>query len=246
MPTSEHLRLPKDCQSCPVHPFTLYSQEGFANAEEVQRLRRGTWVVRARQNIYVEGQHMRHIVTLFDGWAYRYRSLPGGTRQIFAFLLPGDTISIAGLVSDRLPFSIDALTDCAMCMFDRAEMASYVEGKVPLVRHVWAHCLQEQNAMQGRVIEVGRRTAYERVAHLLITTFDRLRSRGLTQGTTFPFPPRHVHVADLLGLTPIHVSRIFRELEDNRVFVRHRRTIEIVDMDQARRLEALVNGAAPS
>jgi len=242
----EKLRLPKDCQSCPVHPFTLYSQEHFANAAEVQRLRRGIWAVRAGQNIYIEGQQMKHILTLFDGWAFRYRALPDGTRQIFAFLLPGDTISIGGLVSDRLPFSIDALTDCAMCILDRAGMANYIEGKAPLVRRVWSHCMQEQDAMQGRVVEVGRRDAYERVAHFLITTFDRLRSRGLTQETTFPFPPRHVHVADTLGLTPIHVSRIFRKLEDNRILVRHRRMIEIVDMNEARRLKALVDGVAPS
>lgn len=245
MTAERELQKPGHCGDCPVRDLTLYSVANFANAAEIYELRRGVRSIRARDNIYVEGRRLEEFLTLYDGWAFRYRVLPGGTRQIFSFLLPGDSVSLSALVSETLPFSVDALTDCVVCVFDRAELSRYIEAHRPLVRKAWRSCSHDQNRLHRRLVEVGRRSAYQRVAHLAMECYDRLAHRGMAEADSFPFPLRHPHVADALGLTPIHVSRVFRELEADGVLRRRDRRIEIGDMDRLRELQALGGDGFP-
>lgn len=238
MKAGHHFDLPGHCADCPVRELTLYSAARFANSDEIYRLRRGTRQVRARQKIYIEGRELQQVMTLYNGWAFCYRVLPGGTRQIFSFLLPGDTMSLGALVSNQLPYSVDALTDCVLCLFDRQEISSYVESDVALVRNAWQQCQHHQIAMQQHLTQVGRCAAYERVAFLVMEIADRLASRGMVQDNSFPFPLRHSHVADALGLTHVHVGRVFRELEQGEVLCRRDRMIEVLDWGRAREVQA--------
>lgn len=243
MKVDHQFELPGHCADCPVRDLTLYSAARITNSDEIYRLRRGTREVRARQNIYVEGCELRQVMTLYSGWAFYYRVLPGGTRQIFSFLLPGDTMSLGALVSDALPFSIDALTDCVLCLFDRQELSSYVESDIALVRNAWQQCQNHQITMQQHLMQVGRCPAYERVAFLVMEIADRLAKRNMLRHESFPFPLRHSHVADALGLTHVHVGRVFQELEQDKVLRRRGRSIEVLDWARAREVQAR-SGAA--
>jgi len=222
-------RIPGPCETCPVWPSVLYATDAPGARAEVMRLRKEYRLLRARGNIYRAGDVTEEIFTLYDGWAVRYTLLPDGQRQILSFLLPGDPISLPMLLFDRLPFSVQALTDVSLCVFDKVAMAAYLHARPACVRRLEAFLAREAAAAEGRVTDLGRRSAEERVARLVLQLFARLRRRNAVRDRSFAFPLRHRHIADALGLTAVHVGRVLNRLRGEGLLLLERGSLTILD-----------------
>jgi len=90
------------------------------------------------------------------------------------------------------------------------------------------------------IVNVGQRSAQERIAHLLCEMFLRLESVGLTDGFSCAFPPTQTDIADATGLTPVHVNRTIQELRRTGLIVLENQKLAILDM-QALQSLALFN-----
>ena len=216
-----------------MRPLALYWAIGegpsAATAEAITGLKRGHRLLPARRTIYREGETADEIFTLFDGWAFRFKLMPDGRRQILSFLLPGDTISLPLLRFDRLHFSVQALTAVSLCVFDRAGLADYVSAHPTVARRLEVFFARDAADADERLADLGRRTARERVARLALQLFARLRRRSAVQDSSFDFPLRQQHIADALGLTAVHVSRVFHALRGEGLIVVERNLLTILD-----------------
>ncbi len=215
----------------------LYYSPGVVDIADVQAMRGGSRVVKARTSLYLEGWPLQEYLTLYDGWAFSYRVLPGGTRQILSFLIPGDDLGPEALADDRLPYSVDAITDCTVCHFPLAAMRAHVTEHTALCCKAIKKSRDRQMNLARHLSEVARRPAFDRVAYLIADLRARLLARGLMRDDeAMPFPLRQAHIADALGLTAIHVSRVFSELSDSALIEREGRTLRILDADRLHRI----------
>ena len=153
------------------------------------------------------------LFTLYAGWAFRYKTLSDGRRQILNFLLPGDLIGLQQEFADGTMHGIEALTDVSLCVFPR-------EGLWDLFRHypslgyaiTWL-AAREEGMVDDNLLTVGRRNAAERVAMLLMHLYRRLERLGLVQDGSVQFPLNQQHIADTLGLSLVHTNKTLRRLQ---------------------------------
>jgi len=149
---------------------------------------------------------------LLDGWAARYKLLPDGRRQILTFFLPGDIVDPLRAVAPRKDFSVMSITDVLVAAF-RSDRLLDTTASAPGLRTLIARLMtREQELLAEHLLSVGRRTAREAVAHLILELVSRLR-RGGSSESTLTMPITQSEIGDALGLSTVHVNRTLRELE---------------------------------
>ena len=201
------------CALCTLRPFVFYTSETDDDVLGLRSLRKGSSRIPAKSSIYREGEPSLEYFTIFEGWAFSYKLIPDGRRQILSFLLPGDSVSFQFMHRERLHFSEQALTDVSLCYFDRRALARYVAERPRLVQRLDRLTAGAIAAADDRLTDLGRRSAHERIAVFFLQLSRRLQQRGLVAGESFPFPVRQQHIADALGLTSVHVSRVLKDLK---------------------------------
>jgi len=224
------------CAQCPRLATAFYGAAGEAGAVELERLRAGIRTVPAKRVIYRAGEAAGEMQIIQSGWAMRYKLLTGGRRQILSFALPGDPVAMRMLFLDRGAFSVQALTSCMLCTFDRTAFADFVARHHAVARGAELLCVDSNAATEEQLADIGRRTAYERVGRLILSLARRMQAKGLLNGLIGQLPLSQVHLADALGLTAIHVGRVLRQLHDDRVLTFARSQFEIHDLAALERL----------
>jgi len=152
---------------------------------------------------------MQGVKIVCRGWAFAFSILPDGRRQILSFLLPGDFASTAAVLNERVGISLQALTEVCYCDYDRGDLIDCVRSDSKVFEKFSELCNTERNEANEMVTDLGRRTANQRVARLILALMARLQERNQVRDGSFEFPLRQQHIADATGLTPVHVSRVF-------------------------------------
>ena len=163
-------------------------------------------------------------------------ALLGGRRQILSFLLPGDVVSTAclfGPVSGRI---VDAVTDVTFRSFKRSDLQALMFKDTDLFETVMKAWIEEEERSVQLTVDLGRRTAIERLARLILSLADRLARRGMMQGQSMEFPLRQHHIADATGLTPVHVSKVLGEFQRAGLIEINNRSLTINDIAGLRRI----------
>ena len=181
---------------------------------------------------------------MLAGWAFRYKSLPDGRRQILNYALPSDLIGLQGSVNDEMQHSVEALTDVTLCVFPREKLWDLYKDYPTLAFDVtWLAAREEQMLDEG-LLSVGRRTAMERLAYLLLTMFQRAEEIGLTKGDTIQFPFTQQHVADTLGMSLVHINKTLQRLNATKTMRWKERRFEILNREELAKI-AFYEPAAP-
>lgn len=170
--------------------------------------------VQSRTELVGAGEPMRDVVVLLEGWAIRHRSLSDGRRQIIAFSLPGDVTGMEGNVLQVADHTMTTLTAAEVAWFP-AEKVIELFRKFPRVAAAlaWA-TFREEAIFLERLVSLGRRSARERLAHLLCELWVRLKVVGDGEGPSFAMPVTQEELADTLGLSSVHIYRTLRSLRN--------------------------------
>jgi len=155
------------------------------------------------------------IIALMTGWAIRYRLLPDGRRQILQFLIPGDVINLNRLFATPGEDIVQTVTECSLQEYGGEAATEVAQSDVALLADLLRHQVSEVRRLEDRLVDLGRRFAEERIAGLVLELHGRLRERGLANDEAFHLPVRQEHLADALGMTPVHVSRTLRSMRDD-------------------------------
>ncbi len=168
--------------------------------------------VAAGADVVSQGVRSRSLYSVCYGWALRYQTLRDGSRQILDVLLPGDPVGLASVMLGASMHSVQALTPARFCALNGRKVVALFRVEANLACFMLRSRLEEEHRTDTRLTMLGRMSAEERVGYFLIETFERLRERGMTNGTTCAFPLRRVDVADAVGLSRVHVMRALRGL----------------------------------
>ena len=213
-----------------LEAFTRLSQDDCMAIERISNLSVRT--VDARNDIVCEGEQPTAVRLLVEGWGCRYKSVPDGKRQIVGFFLPGDFCDLNIYVLRRMDHSIGAITRVRVAKIAPHEMDALTSQSVRITRALWWHELVAASIQREWLLNVGRRNAFERIGHLLIELFIRLRTVGLTPNCRCDFPITQTDLADATGLTPVHVNRTLQDLRSQGLIELERRRLHIPDLEK--------------
>jgi CRP-like cAMP-binding protein len=184
----------------------------------------------ARRAISHPAEWSESVPVISHGWAMSSLALPDGRRQILSFLLPGDLACTASLfepVSGRL---VEAVTEVTCHSFKRHELKSFLFAHPDLIEMLTRIWIEERKQSDQLAIDLGRRTANERIARLVLNLMERLARRGMVQNQTMEFPLRQHHIADATGLTPVHVSKVLSDFRRRGLVEISDRTLSVHDL----------------
>ena len=236
----EAIAPPQACLVCPVRQFAAYRAADRNDLDTLMQLRRDMRQIAERRILLREGEAPLELATLVSGWAFRFKLLPDGRRQILSFLLPGDMIVFHALHENTLNFSVQTLTPVQVCAFDANELRSFLMDRPLIRRDLEAHCAAELIAADELVTDLGQRRAPERMARFVLGLEARLVQRKLAEPGILPFPLRQGHLADTLGLTTVHVSRMLTQLRGDGVISVGRDQLVISNRDRLMNLAGAV------
>lgn len=202
--------------------------------EREQRLRRGATLLR-------ENDRTGELFVLTQGTMMSYVLLDDGRRQILRFLMPGDLAGMPGMIYRQSPETITASTDCTVAPFDRTLLSTLVDQHPRLGALLVALTQMERVVCTDRLAAVGRTTAKARVVALLLEVRDRLRQLDKTIDDSFVPGITQEEIGDATGLTAVHVNRMLRQLEDERLIAREGGRITLLDVPVLARLSSYVN-----
>ena len=165
----------------------------------------------ARHDLIREGDRPGPVFVILDGWACRYKILPNGSRQILAYMMPGDCCDLnIGLLAE-MDHNIQTISPAVVATIERVDMDAIMDTHRGVAKAMYLAQLVDEGTMRAWITSMGRRTSVERVAHLMCELYLRARNIGLTS-EPLALPLSQLLLADSLGMTPVHLNRVLKEL----------------------------------
>lgn len=177
-----------------------------------------------------EGERPKHYCSFItSGLAYRQKLTAAGGRQIVSVHMVGDFIDLQHLFLNRADHSVQALTELQTAEIDREALQELILDRPNVGRAMWIDALVDASIFREWIVNVGRRSARARVAHLLCEFSLRMRYAGVANKDTYELPMTQEHIADAVGLTSVHVNRTLKSLVESGVITRDKRQISFAD-----------------
>ncbi|WP_439368397.1 Crp/Fnr family transcriptional regulator [Bradyrhizobium sp. DASA03120] len=189
------------------------------------------------EDLITESDPVDSVCIVLSGWLLRHKTLEDGRRQIVNFILPGETGDAHAYLLSAIDHSITTATPVAYAEIKRARFEQLMAAHRTLAEAFMCETLLNSAIQREWIVNLGRRAAFERVAHLFCEIFERLRPVGLVDGNSCALPVTQTDLADATGLSVVHLNRTIQELRASGLIVLKDRTLTIGD------LEALKNAA---
>jgi len=217
------------CEHCPLRrranlrEFTP-EELGFVSQFKIDELR-----VEPGASFLREGTRNDHLYTVLNGWAFRYKMLDDGRRQILNYALPADLVGLQGTLMREMEHSVEALTPLTLCVFPRNKLWDLYARFPSLAFDITWLAAHEERLIDDYLVSLGRRTALERTAFLLLHLFARAEECGLTRDDTIQFPFTQQHLADTLGMSLVHTNKTLKRLAVSKAIRWKGRLFELID-----------------
>ena len=179
-----------------------------------------------------EGQSKASAFILAEGWAMSYKMLPDGDRQIVDFQIPGDFLGLRSVLFRTADHSVEAATRIEASEVIASDILDGFSNAPRLaIAVLWAASRDEAMVVE-HLVNIGRRSAEERMAHFLLELSARLILVGVGDKTGFDCPLTQYHLADALGLSAVHVNRVLRHLRDDGLVTFRKGRVVFDDIDR--------------
>jgi CRP-like cAMP-binding protein len=183
----------------------------------------------ARDDLIREGDRPGPVFIVLEGWACRYKILPNGTRQVLAYLMPGDSCDLHIGLLEEMDHSIQVITPALVATIGREDMDLLLDKHRGIAKAMYTAQLIDEGTMRAWITSMGRRTSVERVAHLMCELYLRARNIGLISGPELTLPLSQAVLADSVGMTTVHLNRVLRVLRETGAMTIARGTLNIID-----------------
>ncbi len=183
----------------------------------------------ARRIIARAGEWLDQSTLLVKGIMSRYLDDRNGLRQLVAIHLPGDFVDLHAYPLKRLDHDVGTMTAVTVAIVPHAELDAIAEERPELVRKLWFATLLDAAIHRAWLFRLGRLDAVGRVAHFFCETNIRLLSAGLSDGRSYGLGLTQADIAEICGLTTVHVNRVVRHLREERLCTFSNGKVEILD-----------------
>jgi len=195
--------------------FLNLSQHDVLSEEERATLARiitHTKQFPARQDIVTAGSRPGHSSLIVEGFAARYKLLADGSRQITALHVAGDFVDLHAFLLKTMDHGIVALSPCTVAFAEHSDLKIVTESAPHLSRLLWLDTLVDGAIHREWIVAMGRRSKKSHLAHLICELFVRLEGVNLTNDMSFLLPLSQSEMADVIGLSVVHMNRVIQAL----------------------------------
>jgi CRP-like cAMP-binding protein len=229
-----------------LHPFieklTAYVDFDDEEVAALTALFGSTRIVLRGREIVAQGKPYRALYALNEGLALKYRVLADGRRQVLNLIVPGDLVGLPICMFESAIASVSALTESSISSIEFGELFKLFQRYPRIGIALFWVSAREAGILIERLTTIGKRPAYERLAHLILELLSRFQVVGLAGLTSFALPLTQGVLADALGLSLQHVSRMVRNLRLVGLASIMDREVTIHDMDALIRLSGFEGG----
>jgi CRP-like cAMP-binding protein len=217
------------CEQCPLRgrkALREFTPEELAFVKEfkLDELR-----VDAGASFLRQGSGSEHLYTVLSGWAFRYKMLDDGRRQILNYALPADMVGLQGTLMHEMEHSVEALSPLVLCVFPRSKLYELYSKFPSLAFDITWLAAREEQLIDEHLVSLGRRTALERTAYLLLHLYVRAEEAGLAKNNAIQFPFTQQHLADTLGMSLVHTNKTLKRLQLSKAVRWKDRVFEMID-----------------
>ncbi|GHC14462.1 Crp/Fnr family transcriptional regulator [Kushneria pakistanensis] len=215
-----------------VRHFQYFTDLSESEIELLSTLEKSPEQLESGEFLWREGERAEEMGVLSKGWAYSSYVLEDGSRMILDIFMPGDVIGLREFAADTHQSTVEAITDCTFCRFPHGHLDNVFEQSSRLTNTFFSISATQQSMLVERMVNLGRRDAPSKLAHFLCEMRSRLSKTNAGGLNEFRLPLSQQMLADLMGLTSVHVSRVFSLLREQSLVYRDRHQITIPDIDR--------------
>jgi CRP-like cAMP-binding protein len=183
----------------------------------------------AGRHLVQEGSKPAECCVLLKGYACRYKVVASGGRQIVSFHIMGDLLDLQHLYLATADHHVQAITAVEVAWIPKSELRALARERPTIAEALWRDSLIDASIFREWVLNVGRRDAKSRIAHMLCEFVVRCEAVGLFRGRMFELPLTQEQIADATGLTPVHVNRMLKALTDEGVLAGGNRSYRVAN-----------------
>lgn len=181
-------------------------------------------------DLVLEGDPLTEAVLVLQGFAVRYKLRDTGARQILAYLVPGDLCDPDAALLGEMDHTISTLSACFVARIPRDLLSDILEEHPNVARALRLSKLIEEATTRCWLMNVGSRSALERMAHLLCELQVRLQAVGFATEEGYEMPITQQDLGDTLGLSNVHVNRTMRVMREQSLIGWHSKQLTILDL----------------
>lgn len=186
-------------------------------------------LIPAGQVLVWDGDAPTDSCILLNGFAFRHKSAGSGGRQILSIHMKGDIVDLQNALLPHSDHNVQMLTEGEVAYIPIAAIRALALHHPRVGMAMWHETLVEGSIFREWILNIGRRDAYARIAHLLCEFSLRLQRAELGRQQEYELPISQDQLADAVSLTPVHVNRTLMRLEEEGLIARDRRAIRIHD-----------------
>lgn len=168
----------------------------------------------AGQTLLFENDRLEVLYALNAGWVGISRDLEDGSEQTIDFFLPGQLVGLRQLASPESMVCFKSLTDIEVTLVSRQKLQEAMNTLPKLNNIILSKLALEESWMNERLTTLGQRSAAQCVLHLLLEVKYRLDCIETEKNSAvdIELPISQEQMGSILALTPVHISRVLREL----------------------------------
>lgn len=222
-----------ECGDCPIRHNAVCARCDTDELDELERIKYYR-SFEAGQTIVWSGDEMDFVASVVSGIATLSQTMEDGRTQMVGLLLPSDFVGRPG--RGTAPYDVVAVSDMLMCCFRRKPFEQMMSSTPHVAQRLLEMTLDELDAAREWMLVLGRKTAREKIASLLMIIARRDASLNLKEaegGMVFDLPLTREAMADYLGLTLETVSRQISALrKDGVIELQGKRHVTVPDFDR--------------
>jgi len=181
-----------------------------------------------------EGDYPTECALLVKGFAYRQKLLHNGARQIISIHIPGEFVDLQNSMLSLADHNVQSLSRCETATVPIAALQALMKRSPAIAKAMWLDTLIDSSIFREWVVNVGRRDAKTRIAHLLCELALRMEASGAGSGPTYHFPLTQDQLADATGLTPVHTNRTLQSLRRDGLITLSSNALTVLDWERLR------------
>ncbi len=210
------------------------SQRDHLSADEIAQVRSLPFrkrIYERGEQIIPEGARLQESCLVVKGFTLRASHLRSGKRQINGLHVPGDFVDLPALLLKKINHNVVALNECEVAFFPHRDLRDLCEREPHLARMLWLLTVCDGAVAREWITSIGRRVPEEHLAHLICETYTRLNVAGLARDNRFEFPITQADIADIMGLSVVHMNRTIQELRSTGEVTWKGTSVSILDFE---------------